>query len=182
MTLAAGTKLGPYEILTPSAPVGWVKSTRRRTRARARRRVKVLPATLSSSAMLRQRPTARRRRSGLRIPHLRLRRRQNDTDYLVMGVSRGRPSPIGSARARSMTRHCASRSRSRSLTRAPRGIIHRDLARQRHADEVGRRCSTSAWRSSSSRTRARCRRPPACRPRPAEPAVTTRGTILGTFQ
>ena len=35
MTLAAGTRLGPYEVSAPSAPGGWARSTAPATRASA---------------------------------------------------------------------------------------------------------------------------------------------------
>ena len=60
MTLAAGTRLGPYEILAPIGAGGMGEVYRAKdTRLGRDVAVKVLPAALSSSAELRQRLRAR---------------------------------------------------------------------------------------------------------------------------
>ena len=136
MTLAAGTKLGPYEILAPIGAGGMGEVYKAKdTRLGRDVAVKVLPATLSSSAELRQRLDREAKTiSALSHPHICALfdvGREDDTDYLVMEFLEGETlADRARARARSRwTRPCASRSRSRarSTPRTGSGIVHRDL-------------------------------------------------------
>jgi serine/threonine protein kinase len=94
MTLAAGTKLGPYEILAPIGAGGMGEVYKAKdTRLGRDVAVKVLPATLSSSAELRQRLDREAKTiSALSHPHICALfdvGRENDTDYLVMEFLEG---------------------------------------------------------------------------------------------
>ena len=94
MTLAAGTKLGPYEILAPVGAGGMGEVYKAKdTRLGRDVAVKVLPATLSSSAELRQRLDREAKTiSALSHPHICALfdvGRENDVDYLVMEFLEG---------------------------------------------------------------------------------------------
>ena len=94
MTLNAGTKLGPYEILAPLGAGGMGEVYKAKdTRLGRDVAVKVLPATLSSSAELRQRLDREAKTiSALSHPHICALYdvgRENDTDYLVMEFLEG---------------------------------------------------------------------------------------------
>ena len=94
MTLNAGTKLGPYEILAPIGAGGMGEVYKAKdTRLGRDVAVKVLPATLSSSAELRQRLDREAKTiSALSHPHICALfdvGRENDTDYLVMEFLEG---------------------------------------------------------------------------------------------
>ena len=126
MTLAAGTKLGPYEILAPIGAGGMGEVYKAKdTRLGRDVAVKVLPATLSSSAELRQRLEREAKTiSALSHPHIcaLLRRRQSRTAPTTWSwsISRARRSPTGSARARCPSRQ-ALRIANRDRRRARRG-------------------------------------------------------------
>jgi Tol biopolymer transport system component len=94
MTLNAGTKLGPYEILAPIGAGGMGEVYKAKdTRLGRDVAVKVLPAQLSSSAELRQRLEREAKTiSALSHPHICALfdvGRENDTDYLVMEFLEG---------------------------------------------------------------------------------------------
>ena len=94
MTLAAGTKLGPYEILAPIGAGGMGEVYKAKdTRLGRDVAVKVLPATLSSSAELRQRLEREAKTiSALSHPHICTLfdvGREDGTDYLVMEFLEG---------------------------------------------------------------------------------------------
>ena len=94
MTLEAGTKLGPYEILAPIGAGGMGEVYKAKdTRLGRDVAVKVLPALLSSSAELRQRLDREAKTiSALSHPHICALfdvGRENDTDYLVMEFLEG---------------------------------------------------------------------------------------------
>ena len=130
VTLAAGTRLGPYEILSPIGAGGMGEVYKAKdTRLERTVAVKVLPQHLSASP---ESPAALRARgeddlAALAPAHLRaLRRRQRGRDRVPRhGVPRGRDAlgpPRAGARCRS-SRRCGSASRSptRSTRRTGRG-------------------------------------------------------------
>ena len=94
LTLAAGTKLGPYEILSPIGAGGMGEVYRAKdTRLGRDVAVKVLPAQLSSSPELRQRLEREAKTiSQLSHPHICMLHdvgHQDGTDYLVMEYLEG---------------------------------------------------------------------------------------------
>src|SRR5262245_46145423 len=94
MTLSTGTKLGPYEILTPIGAGGMGEVYRAKdTRLGRDVAVKVLPAALSSSAELRQR-LEREAKTISQLSHAHICAlfdvgRENDVDFLVMELLEG---------------------------------------------------------------------------------------------
>ncbi len=103
MTLPTGTRLGPYEILSPLGAGGMGEVYRAKdTRLDRTVAVKVLPSHLSENAELRQRFEREPKTiSALYHPHIRALHdvgNQNGTDFLVMeyqGSSRGKPQTPG---------------------------------------------------------------------------------------
>ncbi len=94
MSLAAGTKLGPYEVLAPIGAGGMGEVYKAKdTRLGRDVAVKVLPAHMSSSAELRQRLEREAKTiSSLSHPHICMLHdvgHQNGTDYLVMEFLEG---------------------------------------------------------------------------------------------
>src|SRR6266542_499707 len=94
MTLAVGTCLGPYEILTPLGAGGMGEVYRARdTRLDRMVAIKVLPAQLSSSPELRERLEREARTiSQLSHPHICALYdigREGDTDFFVMEYLEG---------------------------------------------------------------------------------------------
>jgi len=94
VTLEAGTKLGPYEILAPIGAGGMGEVYKAKdTRLGRDVAVKVLPASMSSSAELRQRLDREAKTiSALSHPHICALfdvGRENDVDYLVMEFLEG---------------------------------------------------------------------------------------------
>ena len=135
MTLPAGTRLGPYEILAPLGAGGMGEVYKARdTRLERTVAVKVLPDRLSSSPEVRQRFEREAKTiSQLSHPHICALYdvgSQDGVEYLVMEYLEGETLPIGWRRdlCRS-SRRCATGSRSPTRwTRAHRqGIVHRDL-------------------------------------------------------
>jgi Tol biopolymer transport system component len=94
MTLAAGTRLGPYEILTPLGAGGMGEVYRARdTRLERAVAIKVLPRHLSASADLRER-FEREAKTISRISHPHICalydvNREGETEYLVMELLEG---------------------------------------------------------------------------------------------
>ena len=94
MTLAAGTRLGPYEILSPLGAGGMGEVYRARdTRLDRSVAVKVLPAHLSASADVRQRFEREAKTvSQLSHPHICALYdvgQEGETEYLVMELLEG---------------------------------------------------------------------------------------------
>src|ERR1700756_3190443 len=94
MTLTAGTRLGPYEVLAPVGAGGMGEGYRGRdTRLERTVAVKVLPAHLSRSEEIRQRFEREARAiSSLSHPHICALYdvgNQDGTDYLVMEYLEG---------------------------------------------------------------------------------------------
>ena len=136
MTIEAGSRLGPYEILSPIGAGGMGEVYRARdTRLGRDVAVKVLPAHMSSSPELRQRLEREAKTiSQLSHPHICMLHdvgHQNGTDYLVMEFLEGETLADRLAKGALPRRAGASDRRSRSPTRSTRrtgsGIVHRDL-------------------------------------------------------
>ena len=94
MTLAAGTKLGPYEVLAPIGAGGMGEVYKAKdTRLGRDVAVKVLPAHMSANAELRQRLEREAKTiSSLSHPHICMLHdvgRQDGTDFLVMEFLEG---------------------------------------------------------------------------------------------
>ena len=195
MTLNAGTKLGPYEILAPA---------RRRRHGRGLPReghapraatvaIKVLPEHLSAQPELRARFEREARTvSALNHPaHLRAlrRRREKAIDFLVHGAARGRDAR-GPARARARCRSTEAlrigdrdRRRARRARTAPASSTATSSPATSCSRRRARSCSTSGSRSASGRREPGSRRDEHADAalQPSQP-LTDEGTILGTFQ
>src|ERR1700687_3867099 len=94
MSLAAGTRLGPYEILTPLGAGGMGEVYKARdTRLNRTVAIKVLPEHLSQKPQLRERFEREARAvSSLNHPHICTLHdvgKQGDVDYLVMEYLEG---------------------------------------------------------------------------------------------
>ncbi|HZI65599.1 MAG TPA: protein kinase, partial [Thermoanaerobaculia bacterium] len=194
MTLAAGTKLGPYEILAPIGAGGMGEVYRARdTRLDRTVAVKVLPPHLSEDAEHRRRFEREAKMiSALSHPHICALHdvgHQDGTDYLVMEYVEGETlsdrlvkGPLPNEQVLRFGIEIAD-----ALDRAHRqGIVHRDLkpgnvmltrsgvklldfglAKMREVEEAptGLSASSLATRTSADRS-----------------PLTEKGTILGTFQ
>ncbi len=135
MTLAAGTRLGPYEISAPLGAGGMGEVYRARdTRLGRDVAVKVLPQHLSSSPDLRARFEREARTvSSLNHPHICTLHdigREGDTDYLVMELVEGETLAArlerGPLPTDALLRHAIEIAD--ALDKAHRaGIVHRDL-------------------------------------------------------
>ena len=130
MTLSAGTRLGPYEILAPIGAGGMGEVYRARdTRLDREVAIKVLPSHLSENEEIRQRFEREAKTiSQLSHPHICALYdvgREGETDYLVMELPRGRDAggAAGEGRAAARADRCATASRSptRSTRRTGRG-------------------------------------------------------------
>jgi len=107
MTLGSGTRLGPYEILSPVARAEWERYIGRETRDSTETvAVKILPAHLSDNADLRLRFEREARAvSSLNHAHICTLHdigRQDGVDYLVMEYLEGKRSPTVCAGGRSL--------------------------------------------------------------------------------
>ncbi|MCU0258590.1 MAG: serine/threonine protein kinase, partial [Solirubrobacteraceae bacterium] len=135
MTLAPGTRLGPYEIVAPRGAGGMGEVYRARDSRLGREvAVKVLPRHLSSDAEVRARFEREAKTvSGLNHPHICTLHdvgREGDTDYLVMELIEGETLAAKLARG-ALPAPEVLRLGSQiadALDRAHRaGVIHRDL-------------------------------------------------------
>src|SRR5882672_9905755 len=135
MPLAPGTKLGPYEILTPLGAGGMGEVYRARdTRLERTVAIKVLPPHLSDDATLRQRFEREAKAiSSLNHPHICVLHdvgRQDGTDFLVMEYLEGETlakrlekGPLSLAQVLQFGIQIAD-----ALDKAHRnGVVHRDL-------------------------------------------------------
>src|SRR6195256_3298494 len=135
MTLAAGSKLGPYEIVTPLGAGGMGEVYRARdTRLERTVAIKILPAQFSSDPVRKQRFEREAKTiSSLNHPHICVLHdisHQDGTDYLVMECVEGEtllrrlekgPLPIDQALS------CGAQIAA-ALDKAHRsGVVHRDL-------------------------------------------------------
>ena len=135
MTLASGTKLGPYEIQSPLGAGGMGEVYRARdTRLERDVAVKVLPANLSSDPSLRQRMEREAKAvSKLSHPHICTLYdigHQNGVDFLVMELVEGETLEHRLAKAPlppEQTLRLAAQIADALATAHKRGITHRDL-------------------------------------------------------
>ncbi len=135
MTLASGTKLGPYEIQSPLGAGGMGEVYRARdTRLERDVAVKVLPANLSSDPSLRQRMEREAKAvSKLSHPHICTLYdigHQNGMDFLVMELVEGETLEHRLARGPlppEQTLRLAAQIADALATAHKRGITHRDL-------------------------------------------------------
>jgi eukaryotic-like serine/threonine-protein kinase len=187
MTLAAGTRLGPYEILAALGAGGMGKVYRARdTRLERTVAVKVLPTALSASEQSRQRFEREAKTiSQLSHPHICAVYdvgREGDTEYLVMEYLQGQtlaerlargPLPLDQVLKNGIDI-------AEALDRAHRsGIVHRDLKPANvmmtnsgvKLLDFGLAKAIEPTSSSTSLTAS-----------PTRTHLTQEGTILGTFQ
>ncbi len=187
MSLAAGTQLGPYEILAPvgAGGMGEVYSARD-TRLDRTVAIKVLPEHLSSDPDLRQRLEREARAiSGLNHPHICTLHdigHQDGVDYLVMEHLVGEPLSERLARGalppHELLRHAIEIAD--ALDKAHRqGVIHRDL---KPANIMLTRSGAKLLDFGLAKSAA----PAAASDLSASPTATSpltaEGTIVGTFQ
>ena len=147
MSLASGTKLGPYEIESPLGAGGMGEVYRARdTRLDRTVAVKILPSHLSSNPEAKQRFEREARTiSSLNHPHICVLHdvgSQDGTDYLVMEYVQGEtldsrlqkgPLPVKQAL------ECGDTDLRRTGEGAPRRHrTSRSQARKHHADRIGR--------------------------------------------
>ena len=136
MALNPGTRLGPYEILSPLGAGGMGEVYRARdTRLDRDVAIKVLPQHLSSNSEVRARFEREAKTvSGLNHPHICVLHdigREGDTDFLVMELVEGETLAMRVARTGALPTADVVRIGSQiadALERAHRaGVIHRDL-------------------------------------------------------
>ena len=187
MTLAAGTRLGPYEILTPLGAGGMGEVYRARDARLGRDvAVKVLPSHLSSSAEVRQRFEREAKTvSQLSHPHICALYdvgREGDVDYLVMELLEGETLSErlvkGSLPLEQTLRY--GQEIAGALDKAHRqGIVHRDL-------KPGNVMLTKSGVKLLDFGLAKVMAPEAAKGSltslPTQQGLTEEGTILGTFQ
>jgi len=194
MSLPAGTRLGPYEIVSPLGAGGMGEVYRARdTRLDRTVAVKVLPQHLADTPEARERFDREARAvSSLNHPHICVLHdvgHQGSTDYLVMeyleGETLGKRIERGPLPAAELLRIAVEVAN--ALEKAHRqGILHRDLkpgnimltkAGAKLMDFGLAKATPAAVDLSSS--------PTVSQPAPADPRrepLTARGTIVGTFQ
>src|SRR5262245_20687283 len=192
MTLAAGNQLGPYEILAPVGAGGMGEVYRAKdTRLGRDVALKVLPAHMSSSAELRQRLEREAKTiSQLSHPHICMLHdvgHQNGTDYLVMEFLEGETladrlskGPLSMEQALKIGIEVAG-----ALDAAHRsGIVHRDLKPGNiMLTKTGVKLLDFGLAKLAAPTEKEISQatslPTAMQ---ASQPLTSRGTILGTFQ
>ena len=192
MTVAPGTKLGPYEILSPLGAGGMGEVYRARdTRLGRDVAVKVLPQHLSSNSEVRARFEREAKTvSSLNHPHICVLHdvgREGDTDYLVMELVDGETlaarllrGPLPAADVLKIGAQIAD-----ALERAHRaGVVHRDLKPGNvmltksgtKLMDFGLARGTGMAAATGSGASLLTQSPTIAQP------LTTEGTIIGTFQ
>ena len=187
MTLASGTRLGPYEILSPLGAGGMGEVYKARdSRLERTVAVKVLPAHLSSSPDVRQRFEREARTvSQLSHPHICALYdvgREGETEYLVMELLDGETLAARLARGALPLEHTLRYGTeiADALDKAHRqGIVHRDL-------KPGNVMLTRSGVKLLDFGLAKGIETPASKGSltslPTQQGLTQEGTILGTFQ
>ena len=196
MPLAAGTRLGPYEIVSPLGAGGMGEVYRARdTRLGRDVAIKVLPQHLSANPEVRARFEREAKTvSSLNHPNICTLfdvGREGDIDFLVMELVEGETLAQRLARGPLPTPEVlrvGAPDRRRARPRAPRGRrAPRPEARQRHAHERGRQAhglrprARDAARGGRRRGRGGAIGSLTQSPTVAQP-LTAEGTIVGTFQ
>jgi Tol biopolymer transport system component/predicted Ser/Thr protein kinase len=187
MTLSAGTKLGPYEILSPLGAGGMGEVYKARdTRLERTVAVKVLPQHMSASPEVRQR-FEREAKTISQLSHAHICAlydvgRQGETEYLVMEYLEGEPlsdrlakGPLPLEQTLRFGVEIAD-----ALDKAHRqGIVHRDL-------KPGNVMITKSGVKLLDFGLAKAMAPPtphsSLTSLPTQQGLTQEGTILGTFQ
>jgi Tol biopolymer transport system component len=192
MTLIPGTKLGPYEIVSPLGAGGMGEVYRARdTRLGREVAVKVLPQHLSSNAEVRARFEREAKSvSSLNHPHICVLHdvgREGDTDYLVMELIEGETLAARIAKGAVPVADVLKIGAqvADALDRAHRaGVVHRDLKPGNimltkggaKLMDFGLARATGLAGSSASGATALTHSPTVGQP------LTAEGTIVGTFQ
>ena len=187
MTLPAGSRLGPYEILSPLGAGGMGEVYRARdTRLERTVAVKVLPSDTAASPEARQR-FEREAKTISQLSHSHICAlydvgRENDVEYLVMEYLEGEtllsrlargPLPIESTLRYGIEIADA-------LDRAHRqGIVHRDL---KPANVMLTKSGTKLLDFGLAKAIAPAVPPSSLTALPTQQGLTEAGTILGTFQ
>ena len=195
MTLSAGTRLGPYEVLSPLGAGGMGEVFKARdTRLDRAVAMKVLPRALleDDRRAARSVSSARRRRSSRSTIRTSARSttsgHEGGTEYLVMELLEGEtlaaPPREGAAAARPARCRIGIADRRRARQGAPAGDRPpRPEARQRHADEGRREAARLRPREARcAPAGARAGAHVASDDGHAAAPLTQQGTILGTFQ
>jgi serine/threonine protein kinase len=187
MTLAAGSRLGPYEILSPLGAGGMGEVYRARdTRLERTVAIKVLPSHLSSSPEVRQRFEREAKTiSQLSHPHICALHdvgREGDTEYLVMEYLEGEtlaerllkgPLPLEQTLRYGMQIADA-------LDKAHRqGMVHRDL---KPGNVMMTKSGVKLLDFGLAKAVAPATQPSGLTSLPTQLNLTQEGTILGTFQ
>ncbi|HKD17162.1 MAG TPA: serine/threonine-protein kinase, partial [Thermoanaerobaculia bacterium] len=187
MTLSAGTKLGPYEILSPLGAGGMGEVYRAKdTRLERSVAVKVLPSHLSASAEVRQRFEREAKTvSQLSHPHICALYdvgREGDVEYLVMELLEGETlserlarGPLPLEQTLRYGQEIAD-----ALDKAHRqGIVHRDL---KPANVMLTKSGVKLLDFGLAKAMARPAEKGSLTSLPTQQGLTQEGTILGTFQ
>jgi Tol biopolymer transport system component/predicted Ser/Thr protein kinase len=190
VTLSAGTRLGPYEILAPLGAGGMGEVYKARdTRLDRTVAIKVLPQQLTSSPEVRQRFEREARTiSSLSHPHICALHdvgREGDTDYLVMEYLEGETladriarGPLPLAQTLRYAMEIAD-----ALDKAHRqGIVHRDL---KPGNVMLTKAGVKLLDFGLAKVMEPATQPSGLTSFPTvagSPALTQGGTILGTFQ
>src|ERR1700730_18339600 len=192
MTLASGTKLGPYEIIAPLGTGGMGEVYRARdTRLERTVAVKILPSHLSEDAEAKQRFDREARTiSSLNHPHICTLfdvGHHDGIDYLVMEYLEGetladhlRKGPLPLER---VLKHGVEICK--GLERAHRsGIVHRDLKPANIIlTKIGAKLMDFGLAKTSVMGPSACSSPTITLSTPAQAQpLTTQGTVVGTFQ
>src|SRR5450432_1153091 len=187
MTLAAGTRLGPYEILAPIGAGGMGEVYKARdSRLERMVAIKVLPAHTASSAEARQRFEREAKTiSQLSHPHICALYdvgREGETEYLVMELLEGETLSDrlakGALPLEQTLRYGVEIAD--ALDKAHRqGIVHRDL---KPGNVMITKSGVKLLDFGLAKAMAPAARPGSLTSLPTQQGLTQEGTILGTFQ